>query len=339
MKTMKSAVQLLILLTLATTARGQQGFTNFIRQVQSPSGVQYDVSVAASGERAAGLAVEEGGARFELWTVKSSPLTDYLLDTKYVGAYIPLASVVIRSEDTYSSIPRTRADRPYFVDVTVSGLSNDATLPDAAKRVKFLRHTQSYNGGTGANINRKQATLLTQTYIDTNGTQNLTYALNSVPGPNRAKIRSEERYSIFCLADTLSPESQLASQYIQIWPVAEGQISGITEGQEIRTKMPPLSVTLIDLYPDSRTYAQVYKGAAQLGVTGTIVPGLGVIKNNTIPTDEVLTLANYDTIFTSDGVWTLELLTATPFGIDRLAKVTFTLNRSIKINGTVTTME
>jgi hypothetical protein len=336
----------LAMAALLTIADAQDGFTNFIRQVQSPSGVQYDVSVAASGERQSALSVEGGGAQFELWTVKSSPLTSYLLATTKVGAYIPLASVLIRSEDSYAAIPRTRADRPFWVDVAVSGLTTDAAAPDAAKRVKFLRHVQSYGAaGTGVNINRSQATLHTQSYITTNtsnqpnGLLTQTYTLNAVPGADRSKVRGEERFSVFCLADTLSPESQLASQYIQIWPVATGQITGIVEGQVIRSKMPSLSVSLMDLYPDSRTYAQVYKGTAQLGVNGTIVPGLGVIKNNTIPTDEVLTLANYDTIFTSDGVWTMELLTSTPFGIDRLAKVTFTLNRSIQVNGNVTTME
>jgi len=346
MNPIKSIATGFSLLALVAPAGAQEGFTNFIRQVQSPSGVQYDVSVAASGERQSPLSVENGGARFELWTVKSAPLTNYLLDTKYVGAYIPLATVNIRSEDTYSTIPRTRADRPFYVDIGVSGLSLDPTSPEAARKVKFLRHVQSYGaGGTGTNIDRTQATLHTQTYITENTTNyqdgllKQTYTLTSVPGADRSKLRGEERFSIFCLADTLSPESQLASQYIQIWPVATGQISGIIEGQVIRGKMPSLSVSLIDLYPDSRSYAQVYKGPAQLGVVGTILPGLGVIKNNTIPTDEVLTLAGYDTVFTSDGIWTLELLTSTPFGIDRLAKVTFTLNRSIQVNGTVTTME
>lgn len=333
------AFHILPLVLLVSAARAQEGFTNFIRQVQSPSGVQYDVSVAAAGERQAGLSVETGGARFELWTVKSTPLTNYLLDTKYVGAYIPLAGVAIRTEDPYTTIPRTRADRPYWVDVTVSGLTANVDAPDAAKRVKFLRHTQSYGTGNGSTIDRSQATLLTQSFISSNGTQTLTYELNSVPGANRAKVRGEERYSVFCLADTLSPESQLASRYVQIWPVANAAITGITQNQIVRSKMPPISVTLQDLYPDSRTYAQVYPGSPALGKNGTIVPGLGVIKNQTIPTDEVLTLANYDAVFTSDGVWTMEILTSTPFGVDRLAFVTFTLNRSIRVNGNVTTME
>jgi len=53
----------------------------------------------------------------------------------------------------------------------------------------------------------------------------------------------------------------------------------------------------------------------------------------------VLSLTNYDSIFDSDGRWTMELLTSTPFGIDRLSYVSFDLDRTIEMNGTFTTIE
>jgi hypothetical protein len=84
-------------------------YTNFIRQVQFPGGVAYDASVAPSGQDLSQLAINPGGARFELWTVSSEGPTSFLLGSTYVGTYIPVASVVIRSEDTTSPIPRTRA--------------------------------------------------------------------------------------------------------------------------------------------------------------------------------------------------------------------------------------
>jgi hypothetical protein len=206
------------------------GFTNFIRQVQTPSGVQWDVSVSATGAQQSGLAVEEGGARFELWTVRASPLTNYLLDTKFVGAYIPITAITIRSEDPYPTIPRTRADRPFWVDITVSGLSDLVTAPEAAKKIQLLRHVQSYGEtGIGVNLDRTQATLKTTTYLTSNGTQTLSYMQTAVPGTDLAKLRGEERFSAFSLEDTLSPQSQLASRYIQIWPVdapADPQCAG-----------------------------------------------------------------------------------------------------------------
>ena len=257
-----------------------------------------------------------------------------------MGTYIPVSTVAISSEDPYSLIPRTRADRPFTVDIMVGGLLSGVTDPVPSKSVKFLRHVQSYGvGGTGINVDRTQATLLTQTSIAANGTQHLTFLVTSIPGADRSKVCGEERFSVFSLADYQAPESQLASKFIQIWPVADGSISGIATNQLIRYAVPQVSLTLNNLYPNSSTYAQVYLGSAQLGMTGTVVPGSSLIITDSVPASRVLTLKNYEAVFTSDGVWTMELVTTTPFGIDRLAYVTFNVDRTMKLNGTITTVE
>lgn len=340
---MKTLLQSLIAATLlgGSWSSAQTTYTNFIRQVQFPSAVQKDVSVASAGQQPSDLAIDPGGARFELWTVaNTTPLKSYLLETRYVGTYIPLSTVTIRSEDTTGAIMRTRADRPFYVDVTVTGLLSGATDPEPSKSVKFLRHVQSYGtNGTGITIDRTQAILLTQTTITTNGTQNLTFALTSIPGANRAKVRGEERFSVFSLEDYQAPESQLASQFIQVWPVADGAIAGITQNQLVQFSLPAVTLTLNDLYPNSTTYAQVYKGNAVLGTTGKIVPGSSLVINDSVPQSRVLSLVNYDSVFDSDGRWTIELLTKTPFGTDRLAFVSFDLDRTINVNGSFTTIE
>ena len=332
--------RLILVLAGTTTWAGCQllTYTNFIRQIQLPSGVQWDMTVAETnpdGGSLSPLAIDPGGAQFQLWTVNSSPLTSSLLDSKYVSTYIPMVSVVIRTEDPYTIIPRTRADRPYDVDITITGLLIGATDPVASKSVKLLRHVQSYGvGGTGADINRSQAILLSQASIAANGTQTLTYSLNSVPGGDRTKVRGEERFSIFSLEDYQAPESQLASQFVQIWPVADGSITGVTDNQFIRYALPQLTLTLNDLYPSSTTYAQVYKGNAQLGAAGTIVPGSVLVISDSVPQNRVLIVNKYDSVFDADGLWTMELLTVTPFGIDRLAHVSFDLDRTLKIYNT-----
>jgi hypothetical protein len=319
-------------------------YTNFIRQIQFPGGVAYDASVAAAGQSLSQLAIDPGGARFELWTVNSQTLQASLLDTTYVGTYVPLAEVVIRSEDTTGEIPRTRADRPFEVDITISGILSGNEAPDAAKSVNYYEHVQSYGvGGTGIGIDRTQATLLSQSSITANGLVKRTFTVNLVPGADRSKVRGEQRFSVFSLDDTRgtyqAPASQLASQFIQIWPVADGSISGIAQGQLIRFSLPQLTVTANDLYPNSTTYAQVYQGNPQLGVTGTIVPGSAVIVNDSVPQNRILVVDNYDAVFDADGRWTMELLTKTPFGTDRLAYVSFDLDRTIEVNGAVTTIE
>jgi hypothetical protein len=327
----------------AAVATADTTFTNFIRQAQMPSGVQWDMSVAAlspAGGSLSPLAIDPGGARFELWTVKSTPLTSYLLDTKYVGAYIPMASVAIRSEDPYTLIPRTRADRPFYVDLVVTGLLSGATDPVASKSVKLLRHVQSYGvGGTGVSIDRTQAALYSQASISTSGSRTLTYAVTSVPGADRVKVRGEERFSLFSLEDYQAPESQLASKFIQIWPVADGSITGITQNQTLRWGLPAVTFTFNDLYPSSRSYAQVYPGNPQLGVSGTVVPGSSLILTESLPISRVLTANNYSEVFDASGRWTMELLTVTPFGIDRLAYVSFDVDRDMRVRGTSVTVE
>jgi hypothetical protein len=338
---MNSLVFRLIGLTgLLSAAASAQTYTNFIRQVQLGTAVQRDASVDYKGTQDSVLGVPINGSRFELWTVRASPLTSYLLDNKFVGAYIPSAAIAIRTEDPYKLIPRTRADRPFSVDVTISGLKNGAAFPTYSKSVTLLRHVQSYGAnGTGANVNRSQATLFSQASIETNGTQTLNYQVTSIPGADRTAIRGEERFSVFSLEDTNShiPASQLASQYVQIWPVARGNVQGITTGQKLRFSTPQLTMTATDLYPTSRVYAQIYKGPAALGTSATIIPGSAAIVNDAVPQERVILVSDYDALMTSDGQWTIELVTATPFGTDRLASVTFSIDRMIRVNGNLNT--
>lgn len=340
-------------LMLPGSCWAQNGSTyfNYIRQVQQPTDVDRSVDVSPTGEALSPLAIDPGGARFELWTVKASPLTSYLLDTRYVGTFVPITQVVIRSQDPYGPIPRTRADKPFYVDISIEGLLTDPGAPEAAKKVNFLHHVQSYGAsGTGDGLDRTQATLLTQNEmieaIPATSPSTLTYVITSLPGSNALKKRGEERFSFWSLDDKQGddyhvPPSQLASQFIQIWPVADGSLAGITPNQMIRFSLPNVTITLNDLYPESHTYVQVYKGAPALGTVGKIVSGSSKQIHGSTPESHVLVLSGYDSVFDEggDGQWTMELVTETPFGAERLSHVTFNLDRTIEMNGTVTTID
>lgn len=347
-------------LLAAVAAAADPTYANYVRQTQMPAGVTWDASdaVAAAGTRESALEINPGGARFDLWTYKSEgvlPIVEYLLDSSYVGTYVPIAQMVMDTEDPYgkdltapgplpvnspAKIRRTRADRPFTVYVTLSGLLNGASDPVATKSVKYLRHVQSYGTGVGIGLDRTQATLRTSSFIATNGLLTQTFALTSIPGANLNKLRGEERFSVFSIADYQAPESQLASQFIQIWPVADGAISGIAPNQLIQNAMPALTLTYNDLYPNSRTYVQAYKGEQVLGATGVVLPGSTRIVDGSAPETHVLTPTNSESIFTSDGRWTIEIVTVTPFDTTRLHWISFSVDRTIEVNGTtVTTIE
>ena len=320
-------------------------YVNHLTQYQLPDGTFWKVpNVVANGSQLSPLAINPGGARFELWTVRNDPdtgvLTDFILDSRYVGAYVPQAQTVIRTEDPYAAIPRTRADRPFWVDITVAGMLEDPSAPEAARKVTLLHHVQSYGaGGDGVNIDRSQAILHNQAIIDKNGMVNLTFPITSVPGADRTKVRGEERFSIFTLPDYQAPPDQVSSLFLQIWPVADGSLSGMVDGDSFRFQVPTLTVTLNDLYPQSSTYAQLYQGPPALGTVGLVIDGSAIQKNDTVPDSRVMVIDDWDAKIEESGQWTMELLTITPFGVDRLDYMTFTINRDIEVNGTVTTVE
>ena len=302
----------------------------FIRQKQLPSGLHWDNPVESQGETLSALPLDTAGSTFELWAVTTaSPSSAYLLDTTTVGSYLPMAAVTIRTEDPYPTLPRTRADRPILIDVNVQGLLSDPDAPADAKGVTLLRHVQSYGAtGTGYPLNRELATLLSQSEITSNGTTTLSLPVNAIPGANRPKVRGEERFTILSKPGFQTPESILDSQLVQVWPVADATISGIVQEQIVGPSVPQLTFQLNNLYPSSTTWAHVYKGGPQTGITGTTIPGSSVVINSSVPANRTTVAASYGSIFDSDGVWTMELLTQTPFGTDRLAQVSFIVQRA-----------
>lgn len=341
---MKTTISILAALGLASASlprAGAEDYVNLIWQIQVDSGAVWDVPVEQIGTQLSPLSINPGGARFELWTIRQSTMQDYLLDQKYVGTYIPRAFVEVISEDPYNLIPRTRADRPFTVKVTILDmLTGDPAAPAASKAVIIRHHTQAYAAdGIGLVIDRADAELQAEAVIDENGEQFFEYARTTLPGADLSEIRGEERFTIYSLEDYQVPEMQLASQFVQIWPVATGSIEGIESGEQIEFSMPAIEFHLDDLYPDSHTYAQVYKGQPVLGKEGTVIPGSALNIANSVPQDRVLRISDWNHVLGEDGVWTMELVTRTPFGLERLDHVTFGVDRTLEVHGSVTTIE
>lgn len=324
----------LALLSSRASAAGE-GYVNFIRQTQQGTGVVYSVNVASTGNTGSQGLLETGGALFQLYTVDSSG-KDYLLDQKLVGAYVPTATVSIATQDPYTQVPRTRADKPFTVTVNVAGLvTGVATAPDAAKRVLLEQHVKAYTA-TKTSYTLAEATSGTpkaSSSIYTNGNTVLNFASTSVPAGDPTKANGEEWFVVHALADGAVAQTQIASGKVQVWPVASGGIAGLTNNQVVRSKAPTITVTMNDLYPRSDTYVQVYEGSPALNTTGKVLENRMLVWNDKASRSDVWTYSDYDSVFTKDGTYTMELLTVTPFGTDRLAYVTFTVSRTIEVRG------
>jgi hypothetical protein len=291
------------------------------------------------------MPLEAKGALFQLWTIQQTPVVDYLLDQKLVGVF-PSAVINITTEDPYTTVPRTRADRPFTVTIDVTGLVDPtSTLPDASKKVLLQQFSTAYPAGV-TSFTQAAATAGTpvQGYILGNTTPgvnrttlsytktSITSIVPSVAAPDPTKASGEQYFLVHALTNGTTPQTQIASKFIQIWPVADGKLTGIASGDKIRSLAPPVTVTLNSLYPRSDTWVQVYKGTPVLGTTGVTVPGSFLVLDQTKPDTRTLTLTNWDSVFSGDGAYTMELLTKTPFGTDRLSYVSFNVARTLAVS-------
>lgn len=385
------------LLTLTTlVAEDSPEYTNFLRQVQLPSGVAMDFtrSEMAASEPSP-LGVTSGGARFEIFSVHNTTHVAYKLATANVAAQMPTASIVIDTEDPYGKklpeypvvpgvpkIPvttfanpefecatvedrakylpvndpaltrRTRADRPFKVYVKTANINDGPGVAECYKRVDFRRHLLSYGTNlTGEGVDRSLAILDSPALPQflTNQIQVASkFDINKIPvtpDAGRATIRGEEVFSVWTLNDARVPSKvvepkMIASQRLQIWPVSSASMSGISMDQKTRFAIPTVTFRYTDTYPLSNTYAQVYKGEKRDGVKGETVGGSSRVNTSAYPESSLQTSSvDFDSLFTSDGRWTMEVLTVSEIDTMRLAYVTFTVDRSIEVNGTFTTIE
>lgn len=333
-------------LARAAFAETPEGYENFIWQIQRPSGLEWSMPVPHAGSKPAELPIEEGGATFELWTIKGPPLVSnavsYHLNTAYVGVYAPVAKVEIFAPDQSSTgVPRTRADIPFSVHFTISGLRSGEGDPPASKSVNLTHHVQSYGpAGNGQQVDPSQATLLKQWQISRNEVEKLDDIYSSLPGADFTLLRGEERFSVFSLKDGGNPAQQLATGTIQVWPVEAGAITGVTKGQIVRGKIPAMNFRIDRLFPGSKTFVQYYKGNMTAAPTRveTTLP-IGIPNTGDHPLDRDMPWTSWDGYIDEDGPWSVELWTDGVFGAERVAGLDFTVNRSLRVNGGLATME
>jgi len=319
---------ILLLLTLGC-AQASPDFLNLLRQKQQDSGLVWDVPVEPLGKSPSALKLEPGGALFQLWTIHKQSGRDFLLDQKLVGAFLPQATVTVRTGDPYTHVPRTRADQPFTVEIHVSGILSGPDVPEAAARVRIEHHARTPEQPAGDLTNSAPQEPIAVGYLEANGITSLEFPVTNLAAEDPTKATGEEHFTIHALADGEFGESQIASGFVQIWPVASGHIAGIADGNVVRFKTPVLDVTMEDLYPRSDSYVQVYPGPAKLGTEGKRLEGSFLVLDQDRPASRMLRVFNYGELFEQDGTYTMELITVTPFGADRLHHVTFTVVREM----------
>ena len=163
----------------------------------------------------------------------------------------------------------------------------------------------------------------------------------AIPSSDLTTVHGEEVFSIFTL-DTREDEdgnevfSQLDSATVQILPIASGSISGVTRG-ETYNQIPTLTISGVDLYPNSDTYLYFFK---------TDEPTInGIVGNNKAepiaPVTKIWTTSGLNAAITEDGGYTLELRHETV--LDEapivLASTDIEVDRGIQMKGSVISAE
>lgn len=267
-----------------------------------------------------------------------------LLSEKTIGTYIPETTIQLVSRDPYPRT-RTRADQPYQAIFTVGKLPpTDQQLPAGAPRVvnveqsfKLYHPTIFLPAGNGAGEGRYASGF----EFSKNGTFSLGPIYQHLPGDQPTRAVGEETFTAFVRTGSDGAKSSVGSATIQVWPVATASIKGIPANPRFADVPTDIHVELVNLYPESVTYARIYQGNPQLGADGHTI-GSSIISHNTYsPQNNTVPCSDLGQFVERDGVYTIEVVTVTPFNNrepERLAFTTFEIDRTIEINATTTTL-
>lgn len=353
---------LLIFVALVSIATAQGEWSVTLVQKQLRTHNIYQTTISAEGRQISLAPIPEGGSEFFLWAIEQKsgkPNVETLIDTEVVGAYEPKGSLRITTPDPYNgAIPRTRIDQGFTLEYRVEGLlTKDSDAPASAKQVIFKHDVASYqqgyqHGGAGANpalgLVGSAAQILeglllpAQEFdlrsISQNGSRSQIYPGGNILGHDIFNDAGLETFKLFALADEVVATTKIAEAQVQIWPLSKADFVGIKSGESYGS-VPEVRVELTGLYPTSKTWVQVYPGAAKLGTEGTKLNQSTIEVDDDVPRATSLVFRDLNAALTSDGLWTLEVLTETPFGLERLSHTTISVGRAMELRGRFNTVE
>lgn len=261
-----------------------------------------------------------------------------LFDSKVVDAYMPASAIRIMTNDPYEVTPRTRVDQPFRVEIDVANLIPGAEI-QAAREVLFTHIGETYSQSVFTVANRTGMSSIYNGAITNNGTLTLNFPMTNLPGADPAKITGIEVFRVYALPDAHNPtNTQIAAADLQVFPLTTMEVEGINSGVTYKN-LPTVTVNYFDLYPDSTTWIQIYQGSPALNTEGTLVPGSSVIIQDVTSHNVTSVIDSLGQVVNSPGEWTIEALTQTPFGLERLNHISFNYDNTIEVNGNVISSE
>ena len=347
---MKTTVFLASLLFSAFLS-AQDGYQFFLDQRNLEGDGFIRTSITQEDSMQSPMPVPEGGSEFTVWAVNTPTVGAEEVWThignQIVGAYLPQASIQIITNDPYAGgIPRTRIDQPFTVNYTVSGLdSTNPEAPPSAMQVLFDRRASKtiltdQILEPDANVTPE---LVSQDTIDENGSDSTVYfssLLDEDPDADSEEnlpvdlltTSGIETFTINAFPDGTIASLELAKAQVQVWPLPGATFIGIDNNAKYAA-VPAFQVQLTKVYPQSQTYLQIYPGVSAPGTVGTRVGGSILAWNSTKTRDGILSFPSIANYLQAEGLYTVEVITVTPFGQDIVESLTFDFDNTISIRG------
>lgn len=354
------------LLATAALNMNAHAAADFIIQTDIETGLTQHIYVHGpdsigekSGTEHAAFGIGPSGSQFKLYGIGLEPDTNlYLLDETIAGSFLPKAVVSITSDDPYNVVPRMRADQSFRAKLTFSKLLNTPEAPESARRVYVERIAAEYPEGSDRAPADRTERVIEAFYVDKNGELEGTFS-TSLYSPIPYKQKGEEFVRVYALPDSNLGWTLLDEKKVQVWPIADGEITGsaqttdkFTLHDKTFTYVPKLHMSVKDLYPTSKTYLNVYKGQKNDNPTNAQQISSQILANDYEPVafntivpqsaNQTIEPEIWQDFATEDGQYTVEILTETPFNQgnpQRIVYATFNLKRTIQINAHISSVE
>lgn len=336
MKSFSQAVLAGILATQAfSQASDEEEWTVTLKQRNLETGSVYYSNVDREGNAPSQAPVPEGGSEFTLWAYSRTDegTTEHFVDSALVGAYLPKGRLWITTPDPYSGgIPRTRIDQGFTLNFEVADLDTSAGAPEAAKKLLLDHDLAVSSGAVPADGIVGDSFDFEQRYLDRNGVGSIRFPGSNIPGSDPFSDSGMEYFNLYALPDGTVAELLLSEAQVQIWPMSSAEFGGLESSSPYKI-VPEISVNLVNLYPESETWVQVYRGPESIGTNGIRLSETKAIVNDVKPDNKVLSFKKLNEVMNDNGEWTLEVLTETPFGIERISYRTIVVDRDLELRG------
>lgn len=316
-------------------------YENILVQTQMDSGVVHVLSgLDPQGEGSAPLPLEPNGAIFEVRSIHLPTNNIFVLDQKYVGAYV--GNIEIVTLDPYPHTPRTRVDKPFSVRVTTNGILSSSANP-SERELRMAWNGEHYSAAEPsfpANFEPDFSRSEEIASLTENRQHTYNFNVTNLSGADITRIAGEEFFSLWTLPSENVPSQLVDLQNVQIWPMARAEFGGFETGaggqlvpQNRFTN--PITVDIYDLYPDSEYWIRIYPGTTSTPDNTTIISSGRV--SDSIPRNAPVRFDSFGNFIPANGTYTLEVVTQAvvdnaPISVN---SITFQVQRSLNVRGSI----